>query len=63
MPRKALGDRPMTPAERQARQRAKHEERARLAEEAVQFVLRLNPAATPVRGLAALQRRLQEEQR
>src|SRR6187551_937004 len=39
MPRKAQGDRPLTGAERQARQRTKAVERAALAQEAVQFVL------------------------
>ena len=58
MPPKTLGDRPMTNAELQRRHRQRERERRLLAEEAVAFVLRLDPAATPVRGLAALQRRL-----
>ena len=63
MPPKPLGDRPLTNAEKQRRHRLLERERRLLAAEAVAFVLRLDPAATPVRGLAALQRRLQEEQR
>jgi hypothetical protein len=61
MPRKALGDRPLTGAERQARQRAKAVTQAALAQEAVRFVLALRPDAPPPRKLTALQRKLQKE--
>lgn len=60
MPAKLLGDQPQTTAERVRRWRERDAQRRLLAEEAVAFVLRLDPAATPVRGLAALQRRLRE---
>jgi hypothetical protein len=63
MPARVLGDRPMTSAERMRRLRERQAQRRLLAEEAVAFVLRLNPTTTPARGLAALQRRLQEELR
>jgi hypothetical protein len=45
MPRKAIGDRPMTGAERQARQRAKHEERT----EALRLALEQIATAKTVR--------------
>ena len=60
MPPKPIGDRPLTNAEKQKRHRLLERERRLLAEEAVAFVLRLDPHVTPVRGLAALQRRLRE---
>jgi hypothetical protein len=60
MPPKTLGDRPLTNAEMQRRFRQRERERRLLAEEAVQFVLRLDPTTVAVRGLAALQRRLRE---
>ncbi len=60
MPRKAQGDRPLTGAERQARQRTKAVERAALAQEAVQFVLALNPKLVDgKRALITLQRKLE----
>jgi hypothetical protein len=62
VPRKAIGDRPMTSSELQARWRERNKARRALAEEAVAFVLRLDPSDVPVRGLAALQRRLRQEQ-
>jgi hypothetical protein len=59
MPRKSLGERPLSGAERQARQRAKAVERAALAQEAVAFVLALNPKLVDgKRALIALQQRL-----
>lgn len=60
MPAKLLGDQPQTTAERVRRWRERDAQRRLLAEEAVAFVLRLDPASVPVRGLAALQRRLRE---
>jgi hypothetical protein len=60
MPRKSIGDRPLTGAERQARQRAKHEAQTALAQEAVRFVLALRPDTPPPRRLVALQRKLEE---
>jgi hypothetical protein len=60
MPPKPLGDRPLTNAEKQKRHRLLERERRLLADEAVAFVLRLNPGTVPPRGLAALQRRLRE---
>ena len=60
MPRKPIGDRPLTGAERQARQRTKAVERAALAQEAVRFVLALNPKLVDgKRALIALQRKLE----
>ena len=56
-----VNGRPLTGAERQARQRTKAEERRRLAEEAIQFVLSLHPDRAPPRAaLEALQQRLRD---
>jgi hypothetical protein len=61
MPRKSLGDQPLTAAERMKRMRERQAERAALAAEAVAFVLALRPDATvPPRKLVALQRKLEE---
>jgi len=61
MPRKSLGDQPMSSAERMKRLRERQAERAALAQEAVRFVLALRPDATvPPRRLVALQRKLEE---
>jgi hypothetical protein len=62
MPRKMVGSRPLTNAEKQARHRERITARLAAAEEAIAFVLRLRPGDPPPRGLAALQRRLEEHQ-
>lgn len=61
MPRKPLGERPLTNAELQARWRERQAERAALAQEAVRFVLALRPDTPPPRKLTALQRKLEEQ--
>lgn len=58
MPRKPLGDRPLTGAERQARMRERTKERRILARDMVEFLRFLEPDELNPERLLALQRRI-----
>lgn len=58
MPTPLLGDRPLTNAAKQARQRERDRLRMKLGNESMEFILNVSPGRVPAGELEALQRKI-----